>query len=84
VQIPWQNGERVIPQIEFEFDWTEHLDQPLDLPRILLGHVTYRIRKVGLVLFLKIAKPLVQDLNWMDCHDDLPAFESADYLYLRK
>ena len=51
MQISRKDCDRVILQIEFEFFWTELLDQSLDFSRIPLGHVTNRVRKVGLVLF---------------------------------
>ena len=84
MQVFRQEGERVILQIEFQFLRTELLNQSFYFTRELLSHVIDCVRTLGLIPFHKIAKPFLQNFNWMDCHDDLPAFESADYLYLRK
>ena len=74
MQVSWEDCERVILQIEFEFLWTELLNQSFDFTRELFGHVIDCFRTLGLIAFQKIAKPFLQNFNWMDCHDDLPAF----------
>ena len=84
MQVSRKNGERVIPQIDFEFLGPELLDQSFNFPGELSSHRIDCVRNFGLIPFQKIAKPFLQNFNWMDCHDDLPAFESADYLYLRE
>src|ERR1035438_1413937 len=81
MQVSWKDCNRLIPQIDFEFLCTEQFDQSLDFSREPLGHVIGCVRKLGLIQFQQIAKPLVQHFDWMYCcHDYLPRFESADRL----
>jgi len=84
MQVSRKDGERVIPQIDFEFLSPELLDQSFNFPGELPSHGIDCVRNFGLIPFQEIAKPFLQNFDWMDCHDDLPAFESADYFYLRK
>jgi hypothetical protein len=81
MQVSRKNGERVIPQIDFEFLGSELLDQSFNFPGELPCHGIDCVRNFGLIPFQQIAKPLFQNFDWMDCcHDYLPRFKSADLL----